>query len=254
MKNILSKLLPIKAPLTNKEGINDSLFYKTVIKELIPDILKMQNTGIPIDLERVKDLEKQLDSILEQTQKVLEDNSFIKRFIEVNNESKVTKKVETTKCKSIEDFIVEFDVHNYLHRTYVVNFYLSSTNKNEMLMKIWTIKDLKKLNGIIASVFIQELMSKKITSKNQHYITGGMNKLAEDKLNIYKKQFNERLDKAIDKILNINKFNSKSSVQKQKFFEFIGIESEEQTIVGNDCWDKDNLILLQQKLQQLIEE
>ena len=52
----------------------------------------------------------------------------------------------------------------------------------------------------------------------------------------------------------IDKFNPGSSVQKQEFFEFYGIESDKETKAGNPQWDRDALEELQKLLKTMIED
>ena len=57
-------LLPLRAPM-EQEFANDKLFfYDNVAKPLIADTIRIMNNGLPIDLNKVQELEFKLDKIL----------------------------------------------------------------------------------------------------------------------------------------------------------------------------------------------
>ena len=50
-------LLPIERPLESTEPWpDDTYFYNNVVSKLIPDVIKLETTGIPINLNKVKEV------------------------------------------------------------------------------------------------------------------------------------------------------------------------------------------------------
>jgi hypothetical protein len=157
------------------------------------------------------------------------------------------------KKKSFEDFLTPFNDKNKVHRTYVINTYLKHTNREDLILHEWSIQDLKILNQIISSTFIQNLLNHKIDSSMQDIVDKAMHQLASDKADIYNKnKIDTKIEELKDKKL-IRNFNPGSPLQKQKFFSFFGIESEKETKTGNPQWDKKELERLQKLLSILIE-
>lgn len=250
-------LLPIKNPLTN-EPEGQLFFYNNVVKHLVPDIVRMMSVGIPIDLSKVAELEDTVDDVLAKVQDKLRNNPIMKEFMEeVANLHKKdkTEQIEQ-KRKTVEDFIKPFDPKNKIHRTYVVNFYLK--DRPDLQMEEWSIKDLKKLNQILSSQFIQNIIDKADMSENclqwmRNQIELGMLQLAQDKCDAYNK------NKVQAKIENLETkdlmllFNPGSSVQKQHFFEFMDIPSDTKTDAGNDSWNRKELERIQKLLAIMID-
>lgn len=247
-------LLPIENPF-EEEPEDQTYFYENVIKHLIPDIIDMAANGIPINLEKVSELEKVVVNVLKKVHDKLKNNKLMLKFLEET--SKDTKKQKIAeldnKKKTIEDFIKPFNIKNKTHRTYVVNWFLIEViQHDEMIMGEWCIKDLKKLNQVIASAFIQNILDKKIEDWMNNIIENGMLSLAKDRCEIYNKN---KVEVETEKIENIVcKFNPGSSLQKQNLFKYLGIESENETKAGNEKWDRKEMENLQKLIKALIEE
>lgn len=254
-------LLPIKRPLEDDTDIQPLQFYENVVQHLIPDIVRMEANGIPIDLKKVQELEKVLDNTLADVQRRLSENPIIQQFMfGINNKRCEYKKQQLeTKIKTFKDFIIPFKSKNKIHRTYVVNQYLIEAAKTNIhmlsyMLADWKLDDLKKLNKIIASKFIDDLLNDRISDYMQPIINAAMEKLAQDKADAYNK--NNVQDK-IDNIKNtvkVSEFNPASSLQKQQLFEFCGIESEKETVGGNPQFDRKELERLQKLIGSMINE
>lgn len=125
-------LLPIKDP--RKYKLPREFFYKNVIKHLIPDIIRVTSNGTPIDLNKIKDLEQELTTVLEKNKELLATNTIIRKFIKNKNKSSLKSKIKDVKSSfvSINDVSEEAFKFNYSsteHRTYVINAYLNSNNR-----------------------------------------------------------------------------------------------------------------------------
>lgn len=249
-------LLPIARPLETFEEPSQTFFYENVVSKLVPDIVRLEANGIPIDLSKVATVEETVNSVLENVYTKLENNSLMLKFLTSENNAKVKAKSQELelKKKSVSDFLVPFNIKNKTHRSYVVNTYLTSIDRKDMTMDEWSVKDLKKLNQILASTFIANLVNNNIQSFMHNTIEVAMEQLATDKANAYNKN---KIDTKIENLKTdklIRSFNPGSSLQKQKFFSFLGIESEKETKAGNPQWDKKELERLQKLIGMLIDD
>ena len=249
-------LLPIARPLETSEEPSQTFFYENVVSKLVPDIVRLEANGIPIDLSKVATVEETVNSVLENVYTKLENNSLMLKFLTSENNAKVKAKSQEleAKKKSVSDFLVPFNIKNKTHRSYVVNTYLTSIDREDMAMDEWSVKDLKKLNQILASTFIANLVNSNIQSFMHNTIEVAMEQLATDKANAYNKN---KIDAKIEDLKTdklIRSFNPGSSLQKQKFFSFLGVESEKETKAGNPQWDKKELERLQKLIGMLIDD
>ena len=256
MSNLPHDLLPITRPLEETNLPSDTSFYDNVVKALIPDIVQMEANGIPIDLSKVSKLETTVTEVLSEVHKKLANNDIMLDFLKsVAKQYKKDKTEElVNKKKEPEDFLKPFDAKNTTHRTFVVNTYLTSNGKDDMTMEKWGVKDLKKLNQILASKFISDLLEGNIQDYMQTYINTAMYRLAKDKADAYNKN---KVDSKINQLQEqdlIHSFNPGSSTQKQNFFKFYGIESEKETKAGNPQWDRTELLRLQKLLGIMIDK
>ena len=256
MSNLPHGLLPITRPLEDTNPPDETYFYDNVIQPLIKDIVQMEANGIPIDLSKVSKLETTVVDVLSEVHKKLANNDMMLDFLKsVTTQYKKDKAEELeSKKKEPEDFLKPFDVKNTTHRTFVVNTYLTSNGKDDMIMEKWGVKDLKKLNQILASKFISDLLEGNIQDYMQIYINTAMYRLAQMKSEIYNEN---KIDSKINQLQNqdlIHSFNPGSSTQKQNFFKFYGIESEKETKAGNPQWDRTELLRLQKLINIMIDE
>lgn len=247
-------LLPIQHP-QDFAPEDPMFFYKNVVQPLIADILRVEANGIPIDLEKVKELELQVSNILAEVHNTLRTNTIMLDFLKAEAEKLRKGKIEKLedKKKTSEDFFKPFVISNKIHRTYVVNLYLGSISKANMKMEEWSLKDVKKLNQILASKFIQDLLDKNL-DENHHIVVEAMKQLAQDKCDAYNKN---RIESKIESLKDddlINAFNPSSPIQLQNFFKFYGIESENTTPTGNPKWDRSELLRIQKLLDTVLKE
>lgn len=249
--------LPIVRPLEDTNPVPDDMwFYENIASKLLYDIIVLESTGIPIDLTKVKKVEETVDDVLNRVQEVLSNNPLIKKYLSdrySNKSDTVIKQVET-KAKTAEDFLKPFDIKNKIHRSYVVNTYLKSIDKLDIIMEEWTKKDLKKLNQIIASKFISDLLVDNIQEYMMPIIDTAMRDLARDKADIYNKNKVEASKEKLAKMKENLVFNPSSPQQKQQFFSMLGIESDNQTKGGSPQWDRKSLEQLNKLLDTMLEK
>jgi hypothetical protein len=249
-------LLPIKDPIDNIPSDKDDYFYENVVKYLISDIVKLEANGIPIDLDKVSELEDVVVNVLDNVRDKLKNNKLMLEFLTLKHNEITKVKVSEYENRKLlySDLVKPFNVKNKIHRTYVVNWYLELNNKSNMIQKEWSVKDLKVLYNITGSNFINNLLNKIIENFMLPIIEMGMIKLASDQADIYNKN---KIDTKIEKLQNnnlINEFNPNSPLQKRQFFDFCGIESETETKKGNDKFDRLELERIQKLLEIMIED
>ena len=249
--------LPIVRPLEDPNPVPDDMwFYENIVIKLLPDIIRLEAIGIPIDLSKVKKVEDTVNNVLENVQSTLAENKLIKLFLNAryNDKERVAIKQVESKTKTVEDFLKPFDLKNKIHRTFVVNTYLKSIGKDDMVMDEWNKKDLKKLNQIIASKFISDILYNNILGYMKPIIDKAMTDLATLKADSYNRNKveakRERLAKERDNLT----FNPNSPQQKQQFFEMLGIESENTTQKGSPQWDRKSLEILNKLLDSMLEK
>ena len=249
-------LLPIVRPLDSTNFPDETFFYQNVVCKLIPDIIRMETNGIPINLTKVSGVEETVNNALENVYTEIAKSPLMLKYLESENTAK--RKVKElqleTKKKTTEDFLTDYNNKNKTHRSYLVNYYLTSINKEDMCMDEWSVKDLKKLNQIIPSKFLQDLIANNLNSYMTQTINAAMLKLATDKAEAYNKNKIETKIEAVQTEQLVKAFNPGSSQQKQKFFTYYGIESENETASGNAKWDRKEIERLLKLLDNLIEE
>lgn len=249
-------LLPIKRPLEDDVWPDDMYFYNNVIKPLIPDIIRLEATGIPINLEKVGEVEKAVESVLSEVAENLANNPLMKDFLaeKFSYVQKTVSEETKSKEKSPEDFYKDFDPKNKIHRTFVVNNYLQIHGLEDKIMDEWTKKDLKLLNQFIGSIFITDLLAGNIKAYMEPTIKEAMIKLATAKADAYNKNKIEANQKKLKEKETKLYFNPGSAQQKAQFFSYLGIDSENTTKAGNPQWDKSALENLHKLIKIMLDE
>lgn len=258
MENIVCPhdLLPIKRPLEDDNWPDDMYFYENVVKYLIPDIIRLEATGIPINLEKVAEVEKAVNDVLSDVAENLATNPLMRDFLaeKMSYVRKTMSEEARSKEKSATDFYKDFEPKNKIHRSFVVNTYLRTNGHEDKTMDEWTKKDLKKLNQFIASKFITDLLADNIQDYMQDIIKSAMSELANAKAEAYNKNKIEANQKKIKEKETKMYFNPGSAQQKAQFFDYLGIESENTTKAGNAQWDKTALENLHKLIKIMLDE
>ena len=241
-------LLPVPKPYSDPNPPTETFFYENVVKQILPDVMKMESTGIPIDLSKVEEIERITDKILGEVQEKLSENPIIQDFLASKYNNYVKEKSVCTKTK--ESFEKPYNANNKQQRTYVINQYLIDHDLEKDQLDTWSFKDLRKYADIKGLKFLEDLANKNYSPDTVYKIKGYMERLAEEKYRIYSNNIKE---KAIEKGKEIS-FNPNSTKQKVELFQFLGIEPESKTKKGNDQWNRDQLEILQKKLELELEE
>jgi DNA polymerase I-like protein with 3'-5' exonuclease and polymerase domains len=251
MNNSPHDLLPIEEPI--KTSSNPPAFYETVVKPLIPDVVRIMANGIPIDLNKVMELEDFVSKALTESHKELSRNSLINAFLGGNKEKQVENKKKELEQKKVDyrSLIKPFNPANVVHRTMAVNYYLKllPNPRLDLTQSKWTIDDVKRFNKDFNSTFLQDLINN-VPIKN--YVTDWV----ETELAIIKaKNKNAAIEAKIKALLDtvsISGFNPNSSKQKEAFFNSIGIHSTDYTKGGNESYNRNWLEVLSDWLNDII--
>ena len=249
--NLPINLLPIKRPLES-ESEEFLYFYNNVIQYLIPNIIHMMNVGIPINLHKVKELEEILDNILDNVKDKLKNNDLILEYLQEESSYKQKDLIKSIKYKTAEDFIKPFNLKNKLHRTWLINTWLTMNRHTDKIMPDWPLKDLKKLCLIIYSPFLESVLKGQLEALNG-YVEKAMQNLAEKKAELYNKQLKVTKTSKFEGMI-IDQFNPGSTVQKKNFLYWLDIESENTTGTGASKWDRTELEKLYKKICNELED
>ena len=243
-------LLPIKRPLEDDTEYSPFYFYNNVVSYLIEDILRMESTGIPVNLSKVRELEDVIINVLKNSDETFSSNKLVQDFLDSLHQFRYGEAMQKVKQKekTAEDYITTYNPNNKVHRTFVVNEYLKHKNKEDMIQDSWSIKDLRKLNMLLNDNFIDTLLRKEIHLWMADFIHKAMLELAESKAEIYNKNLVTRKQKSEDSKPRI-KFNPASTLQKQQFFQYLGIPSTSKTEGGKEQWNRTEL----EKLYNLVD-
>ena len=247
-------LLPIERPLESTEPWpDDTYFYENVVIKLLPDVIKLETTGIPIDLSKVKEVEDTVNNVLRDIKDILKDNKFIQEYLASKYIHESDDALANLKTKTTSDFLVPFDVKKKAHRSAVVNYWLKNNGHEDMVMDEWSIKDLRMCNQILASKFLTDLINKDIKGYMSNWIEEAMQKFAEEKARIYNQSKFSSYQAKMEEKKNKLSFNPGSTLQKQEFFQMLGIESDSETAKGAPQWNRAALEQLNKYLDTLIE-
>ena len=249
-------LLPIKRPLEDSRQYHPLYFYLNVVRHLIKDTIRLEITGIPINLYLVRDLEKTIETVINNTSLTLKENKLVQDFLQEVFKFKAGNKIKESQTKDRDStyYLKPYDNSNKVHRSYAVNYYLKKIAKESYTMESWGKKDVEKLSTLLVSNFIKDIINNNIQGETKTIVDEAMKELAEMKSTIYNKN---RAKKLQDKLEAANKemtFNPASSNDKRMFFQYLGIDAEDKTPAGQDKWNRAALEDLKTILDVLIEQ
>lgn len=236
-------LLPAAEPKTVSP--DNGYFYQNVAKHLIKDTVRIMDNGLPIDLNKVRELENTLDKVLKDVETTLENNIYIKQFQTRMKEVAIKNyiDVQQSKFKTYKDFLKEFDGKKADHRSYFMyHFSLdhnisSPTDVLPTGVPKWDAKAVKKLGK--TRPVLRQLLEGKLNEANNKYAAQAMLKLAEDKAKIYNKRYEDNIN---EPKIDLPKFNPASSKQKQELFDWLSISSEKNSkTTGLPSFDRDEV-------------
>lgn len=238
------EFLPMPHPKDFDPGVeNPSFFYDNFIKEFIPDMIQMMDTGLTIDQDAVENLRETVHDVLESVEKRLLDNPLIAKF--QLKRLPYAQRAYAEKCtqavREIDYYLKEFNDKDVLHRTWIVNTFLKKIHKDDDVKDKWTLKDLKKYNIFLKDPWIDAIANKRRLTNNLD-VQSGMRALAEYKLELWNRPRYEKADKPI----TLPAFNPGSHKQMKEFFEMMEVEPLAWSDgTGEASWGREQLEIVQ---------
>lgn len=233
--------LPSPVPRDSVDTYPEGFFYHNTAKHLINDTVRIMMNGLPIDLKKVEELETELTSILLDVQNRIDSNPLVQQFQKLEHSLQLRDCKEQCKrsMRSVESFLVKFNPKNIAHRSYYMEVFAQEVGLHSPSDELpcgtpkWSAALVKKLSSTYRH--LNDLLDGTVPEGSPRAIKAMFN-MAAKKAERYNQKYLERI-KTPD--LELIPFNPGSSQQKQKFFAWLGEESEtisERT--GNDSWSR----------------
>ena len=234
--------LPAPNPMTAKYP--EAHFYHHTAKFLVRDTVRIMMNGLPIDLNEVKLLEDKLETILDEVQSRLNNNPAVQRYITSRHESMIEayKKVQRSKVKSPNDFLVPFSSKKVVHRCFFMDVFADKVGLKKPEEKLaqgcskWSVKLIRQF--VAKYPPLKTLLDHKVSPDSPTALEA-ITRLAIN-----------AADKHNDKYLSLIKtppisrpeFNASSPKQKQELFSFLGYASDKTSkTTGEDSWDREQI-------------
>ena len=228
-------LLPAPEPRTVSPP--DNYFYDKVAKHLIRDVVRIMMNGLAIDLEKVSELEDEIDKTLEQVNKTLSNNKYVKEFIKQRNKAIIEayKQDRKAKLKQPKDFIKPFRYNDITHRSYFMHIYaqkqgiIEPTDTLPTGVPKWSAKLVKKL--AITRPILQRLLTGDL-QESHSIVKEAMELLAKHKCDIYNKKYLKEIENPVNlpKKYELKPFNPNSPDDKHGLLTgLLGLESGKLT-------------------------
>lgn len=265
----------LPAPPPKETSYPLDYFYNNVARDLIKDTVRIMSNGLPIDLNKVQELEKEIDTILAKVDDSLANNPIIQTYQQAKYEHLINQyKIErSSKLKPPEAFLKEFKPSDVNHRSYFMHVlqkeFPEISPPEELLatgVPKWSAKDLKPFSHIVA---VRLLLDKKISPTNK-YASEAMLLLATHTAEIKNRPYLDEI--ASPTRIEFPKFSPASPDQKHDVLtDLLGYESESFTKAYADyvkeyersikyhkpppqeprnkfSWSKDELLLLKEEV------
>ena len=244
--------LPQPAPsVYDPSELQLDYFYENIAKPLIEDTNKIMSNGLPIDMERVAELESTLDEVLSGVKEIIANNQIIidfhaQKYPKVRDE--YLKEINS-KLRNVQYFMKTFKNGNTIHRS----FYMEEFRKRYPKFKLtpptdmldlgipkWTAKLVKAYLQICPE--LQSVMDKTVPEADPIAIEA-MNQLARAKVkadSINQRYLEQIKTVSMDKLLP--EFLPSSPQQKAELFAWLGLESETTSkTTGDPSWPRDQI-------------
>lgn len=216
-------------------------FYQNTARYLIKDAVRIMDNGLNIDLDKVIELEKTLSEQLEEVKTELANNPLIKEYLELRYTSEIQAYVQDRKSKMRDPsyYNAPFKPSDINHRSYFMEEYAKEQGWGSPEDKLptgvgkWPVNLVKKYAK--TNRLLQMLLDGTIPA-NTPVISKAMNRLAQDKADMYNNKYVEQAKKPA---VPFPEFNPGSSKQKQELFDMLGVESEATSKeTGLPKWDR----------------
>ena len=235
-------LLPAPEPSTYNPPLG--YFYHNVAKHLVRDTVKIMSNGLHIDLDRVIELEATLDEQLQRVTDELASNPLIAEFQQLQHGKQIKDYIQDrqSKLRTIDHYLKPFKHSDMTHRSYFMHLYaerqgipLPSVLLPGTSITKWDAKTVNlyaKTRPLLQRIFSGALVDHPL-------ITEAMEKLAQDKCDIYNQKYLKQIQQPD---IPVPAFNPGSSKQKQELFAWLNIESDKTSKdTGLPSWDRDEI-------------
>ena len=233
-------LLP--APIPSTVNPPEDYFYHNVVKHLIPTTIKLMNTGLPIDLNRVEQLEIELDAIIAEVHVTLAANTHIHTYLQSRYSSQIAEyqALQMSRLKPASTFLVPFDPKKLEHRSYFMHLYATAqglplpADTLPTGISKWTARDVQKLSA--SRPILQRLISSQLRPSETD---PAMQLYAQHKADLRNKSTRDKINTPT---ISYPTFNPSSPIQKGELFTMLGLKSEATSkTTGSDKWDRSQL-------------
>lgn len=233
-------LLP--APVPSTVNPPEGEFYNSVVKHLLPTTIRLMNTGIPIDLNRVEQLETELDQIIAEVHTTLAANTHIQTYLQQRYSSQIAEyqALQMSRLKPASTFLVPFNASKVEHRSYFMHIYSQSQSlpTPEALLPTgipkWSVRDIQKLSA--SRPILQRLLSNSLRPSET---TEAMQLYADHKADLRNKSTRDKINTPT---IAYPTFNPSSPIQKGELFTMLNLKSEGiSKTTGADKWDRSQL-------------
>lgn len=233
-------LLP--APIPKDSTYEESYFYHNVVKHLIPTTIQLMNTGLPIDLNRVEQLEIELDAIIAEVHTTLAGNSHIQTYLQSRYSSQIAEyqALQQSRLKPPSDFLVPFNPKKLEHRSYFMHLYATAqglplpADTLPTGISKWTARDVQKLSA--SRPILQRLIANQLRPSETD---PAMQLYAQHKADLRNKSTHDKINTPT---ITYPTFNPSSPIQKGELFTMLGLKSEATSkTTGSDKWDRAQL-------------
>ena len=219
-------------------------FYEHVAKHLVRDTVRIMYNGLPIDLNRVIELEDTLDTLLADVAARIAANTYIQQYMQQRHAALIQDYIEdrTSHLRSVDSFIAPFVHNNAEHRSYFMHIYAEQqqvTPPSEVLpsgIAKWDARLVKKLST--SRPLLQRLLAGQLQIDHPIALQA-MQLRAQHKADIYNRKFLAQIESPE---VELPPFNVGSSTQKKQLFSLLGYESEVKSKdTGEDSWNRNQI-------------
>lgn len=224
-------LLPAPEPRTVNPPMG--YFYDNVARPLIADTVRIMMTGLPIDLNKVQELEATLDVTLSEVTATLEANPIVREYLSYRY-SRITEQYiadQTSKMRSPDYYLKPFKYNDTNHRSYFMHYFIIGkpiTPPDELLptgLPKWSAKDVKQHST--AYPILARLLAGTISPDNT-FIAQAMTLLATHKAELYNRTYHDNISTLSS--VSYPQFNPASPDQKHELLtDMLGYESDKLT-------------------------
>lgn len=215
-------------------------FYDNTAKHLIKDTVRVMMNGLPINLEKVQELEVVLVEQLDKVDYDIANSLLVKAYLKKKYSKLIDsyKEDRASKLRSSDYYLKPFKHTDMAHRSFFMKVYAEDhdlpTLEEELFEGVpkWTVKRVRKVAE--GRPVLSRLLAGGL-SDTHPLVQRAMVSLAETKANMWNKSYFSQIQ---NPQVEPPKFNPGSPLQKAEIFEMIGIESTTLTSSGSPQWDR----------------